>query len=118
MSFDFAISELTTDISITKGYTVINRDNSEVLQRIKTNLQWLLGEWFLDTTKGLPLFQQIEGTKNTPSAVMLIRDQISSTSGVDSVGNINVVFNPQTRALSVYAVAVINGQNVIVDQGV
>ena len=118
MSFDFAISELTSDFSIKNGCIVISYDANEVVQRVKMRLKWLLGEWFLDTTKGLPWFQQIAGGKNTNNAVMLIRDQITSTSGVDSINKINVIYDAQKRSLSIYAVIVVNGQNVIISKGV
>ena len=118
MAYDFAISTLTNDISISKGKVALVNGNAEIVQRIKTRLQWLTGEWFLDTTKGLPWMQEILGDKNTNNAVMLIRDQITGTSGVDRVSTINVRFDAQKRELSIYAVAVVNGQNTVINQGV
>ena len=118
MAYDFAISTLTNDLSISKGKIVLTNGNAEIVQRVKMRLQWLVGEWFLDTTKGLPWFQEILGNKNTNNAVMLIRDQITSTSGVDSVSTINVIFDAQKRELSIYAIAVISGTNAVINQGV
>ena len=118
MAYDFAISILTNDISIKGGKIALANGNAETVQRVKMRLQWLVGEWFLDTTKGLPWFQEILGDKNTNNAVMLIRDQITSTSGVDRVSTINVRFDAQKRELAIYAVAVIGGQSTVINQGV
>lgn len=49
-----------------------------VTQRLKITLYTFLGEWFLDTTIGVPYFQQIFGKIRTKATVDLIFQRIIS----------------------------------------
>jgi hypothetical protein len=66
-------------------------DNDAVSQAITTNLLLLQGEWWEDTSQGLPLFQSILRQSNTPGNIksidLLIKDRILSTQGVLSINN-------------------------------
>ena len=114
---DFALSTLNSDIQIgPNGNCLIVSGIQEVAQRVKMRINWLLGEWFLDTTKGLPWFQSMLGGKDVNTATLLVRSQINDTIGVDSVGTVNVSF--AQRKLSIYAVCVIGGQSIPITAGV
>jgi hypothetical protein len=60
-----------------------------VAQAIKSRLLLLYGEWWEDTTDGLPLFQRILGVPGTPdnkeAIDLIVRDRISGTTGVVSI---------------------------------
>lgn len=64
-------------------------DVEAVAQAIKTNLLLLQGEWWEDTSAGLPLFQNILGQSGTPdhlnAADLLIKERILSTKGVAEI---------------------------------
>jgi len=67
-------------------------DTDAVAQAIETKLKFFQGEWWEDVTAGIPMFQQILGrpaTQQTKDAAdVLIKDQIASTPGVQSVSNL------------------------------
>ncbi len=66
-----------------------------VAQAIKTRLTLLKGEWFADTSDGLPQ-DQILG-KYTSSKDILIRQRILETQGVSEIVNFSSVTNENTR---------------------
>lgn len=68
-------------------------------------LQLLQGEWWLQLSDGLPLFQSILGVPNTSSGVALIlRRRILGTSGVTGISVLLVNYLPQARGYTVAAV--------------
>jgi hypothetical protein len=62
-----------------------------VAQAIYTNLKLLYGEWWEDTSAGLPLFQQILGRPGTPDDLravdLLIQSCINQVPGVINISN-------------------------------
>lgn len=58
-------------------------------QAAYTGLQLLLGEWWEDTSQGLPLFQSILGQSGTPEHIravdMLIQEAILNVQGVQQI---------------------------------
>lgn len=60
-------------------------------QAIKTRLLLLQGEWWEDTSQGLPLFQNILGqpgtSENLASADLLIKDIIANTPNVTGISD-------------------------------
>jgi hypothetical protein len=75
-------------------------DINAVAQAILTRLRLLKGEWWEDTTEGLPLFQQILGTRGTNKKVVdsLIRSRILDTTGVSGIETYESTFDGETRA--------------------
>jgi hypothetical protein len=58
---------------------------SAVAQAIQTTLLLFQGEWFLDTTAGVPWFNQIVGFTPKPTYDLLIKDAIRKVQGVKSI---------------------------------
>lgn len=81
--------------------------NDETLQRLKLRLLRELGEWFLDTSAGLPWYQDghgILGAKlsQQSNVLLLIRRCIMRTEGVKSIEKLTTNYVLGTRALSIY----------------
>jgi enolase len=63
--------------------TVTGGTAEAVAQRLTIKLNTFLGEWFLNTTTGVPYYQQIFGKVRSKAAIDIIfRQQISSEPGV------------------------------------
>ena len=94
-SNDLELDELTGTIKMVS-------DGDEVCQQVRTRLLFYLGEWFLDTSVGIPYFQEVF-TK--PAIISLVesrlKDEIISTPGVLSLDSFATNFNSTTRALTV-----------------
>jgi hypothetical protein len=71
-----------------------------VSQAIFTNLKLLYGEWWEDTSKGLPLFDQILGksgtTEDTQSVNLVVQDCINQVQGVLSISNYTSSYENRT----------------------
>lgn len=112
MAWDLKIDQNTGDL--TSGF-VTGQD--EIVQRVLIRLWRHLGEWFLNTSAGLPWYQGpspyiagelsrktgILGTRNFRYADNWIRNEIAETKGVKRVIDFNTHFNPSTRVYSLRA---------------
>lgn len=75
-----------------------------VAQAVFTSLKLLYGEWWEDTSQGLPLFEQILGKSGIPedtqSADLLIQACINQVPGVNSISNYTSTYNNRTYSAS------------------
>jgi len=76
-------------------------------QKIRQRLRLFLGEWFLDTTKGVPWFQSVL-VKNPSLELIksLFRNEILQVPGIISVKQTEALFDPAARTLALAYVAV------------
>lgn len=72
-----------------------------VAQAVKTRLDLIEGEWFLDTTEGTPYESQILGAGKTNTYDQAIQVRILGTPGVTKLLQYYSEINPVTRKLSV-----------------
>jgi hypothetical protein len=103
MTCDFALNPETWDMQVLGGKLATVATVPEVAQRLKITLQHEQGEWFLDTTEGLPWYSGILGSKNQPAAELAIRGAIVGMRGVQAVQVFTPLWDAASRSLSVYA---------------
>ena len=88
-----------------------------VAQAVKTRLLLLAGEWWEDTSDGLPLFESILGKSGTPENIqaidLLVRDRISTTQGVISIADF--VSDYQNRIYTVNCTVTTEYGDVVLD---
>jgi hypothetical protein len=115
MSIDLLVNNLAWDLSV-KGRKLQTVSKSEqVAQSVGIRLQRQLGEWFLNTTVGIPWYGAggILGSKNQNNAELLIRQEILGTPQVLSMPSFGASWNATSRTLSVgVQVKTTYGQNV------
>lgn len=79
-------------------------DVNAVAQAVKTNLLLLQGEWWEDTSIGLPLFQNILGQTGSQSSQqsidLLVQAQIINTPGVIDIYNYQGVYDKRIYSIS------------------
>lgn len=102
MSIDIALDSKSHDIIIRNG-NIIFIDNAErVAQNIKIQLLTFYGEWFLDTTHGVPYLDYIlVKNPNLTLVRQILREQILLVDDVNTVDNIDVQYDSQSRELIV-----------------
>lgn len=92
----------SNDIYLLNGQIATVQDGNEVLQHVRTRLLTYQGEWFLDTTAGLPYFQVILiKPANLSATESLIKSEILQTPGVDGLSAFALEFNKTTRTLNI-----------------
>lgn len=96
-------------------------DADAVTQAIKTNLLLLQGEWWEDTSNGLPLFQNILGQPGTPDKInavdLIIKERILATQGVSEIIDFQSSYQNRTYTIekcsvnTIYGTATVSGVN-------
>lgn len=90
-----------------------------VAQAVRTRLLLFLGEWFLDTTDGLPWNTQVLGKYNQRAYDTVIKQRILETQGVKSILSYVSNLNPVKRLLTVNAtIDTIYGETLLVPKPV
>lgn len=108
---DLLLDPITNDLVFVNGKATVTQTQSEIVtQRLKITLSTFLGEWFLDTSIGVPYFQQIFGKGRTKSAVDVIFQRIiANDPGVIEIRNFSSVLDSGGRGYSmVFTVRVAN----------
>ena len=102
---DFKLDS-NNDIAIENFNFVIITEEENVAQRVLVNLRVFLGEWFLDTTKGVPYYQSIL-IKNPDSSLVEaeLRAVIINTNEIARLKSFSMEFDVALRKLSVDFVA-------------
>lgn len=104
MSYDLQLDRETHDLVIDAGTGDIQiiEGARRVAQQIKVTLLLFLGEWFLDTSFGMPYLDSIM-VKNPRFGTLhaVFRAKIADVPGVTRVRSLSFDFNRATRGLSV-----------------
>lgn len=99
---DLLMNFATNDLQITDGDLSLATGDVAIQQDLQQRLQLWLGEWFLDTTKGVPYRQQIL-IKNPNMDVVQsdITNTVTDTPGIEQILDINFAFDGPRRSLAV-----------------
>lgn len=101
---DIAIGKITNDVLSEDGKVRIAYSADETIQRIRTCLRRIYGEWFLDNTAGLPYFTgDMLGSKNLEYVRLVVFQELSQIEGVQNVEEINIVLDVGNKKASIYA---------------
>lgn len=108
---DIGINPATNDIAFEDGLVKFVNKAEETVQRIRTCLRRIQGEWFLDETAGLPYFGgSMLGGKDLEYVKLIIRQEIAKRTGVKTINDINVLVDVATKHVSVYVSITIDEQ--------
>lgn len=111
MSWDFRLNE---NWDLSPGEVT---GSDEVMQRLKLRLLRELGEWFLDTTAGLPWYQDGHGMlgakmSQQSSVLLLIRRCVMGTEGVKAIEKLTTRYILGNRTFSVYIRVILTDRTV------
>lgn len=99
MSIDIKLDPLTHDIALSKTNDLVLIDGAErIRQQVKVTLLTFFGEWFLDTTFGVPYFEVIL-IKNPRRAEIenVLRQKVRDVPGVSAVPSVEIEIDATTR---------------------
>jgi len=101
---DLPIDPKTNDLAYKDGKIVWVKGDDEIIQRVKTRLRRIFGEWFLNYTAGVPYYNgQMLGSNDYDYTRLTLKNEILGTEGVTSCDTINLITDPKTKKVSVYA---------------
>ena len=91
------------DLVIENGTTVIIGESDYARQRVEVSLDFLLGEWFLDTRQGVPYFRDVLVRRpNDETVRSVLRRTILNTPGVARVDSLTTEYDTSERKLTVF----------------
>lgn len=104
-----ALDPVTNDLFLRPdGSLAVAREAEAVGQHVRQRLQTFEGEWFLDTTAGVPWLDEVLGASYDPAlAESLVKAEILETQGVTEITTFSVRFNRATRGLVIDEVVVL-----------
>lgn len=78
-------------------------DTASIVSDVEATLLFMLGEWFLDLSQGLPWFQEVLGPKkvNLQAMKAAITSAIAARQGITQVQFVTLTQNTTRRSLSV-----------------
>lgn len=104
------------DLDLGSGGFEIVDGTDAIIQHLRIRLQFVKGEWFLDTRLGIPYFEDILTKAPNLIAVRGIFSRaIADTPGVLELGDITLDFAPTTRRLTVNFSALLDGSDTPLD---
>ncbi len=103
-----ALNPTTNDLFLrADGSLAVVNDAEAVGQHLRQRLMTFQGEWFLDTTAGVPWLSDILGKQYNPAvAESVVKAEILRTEGVTSIEAFSVGFNRATRGLVLNEISV------------
>ncbi len=100
---DYAIDLATGLFKRTaRGGIALTQGLDAIRQAVELSLSMILGEWFLDTSIGFPLFERVlVKSPNIPALRDLFRQRIEQVAGVVVVRELTLTYDRQARTLTV-----------------
>lgn len=103
-----AIDETTNDLIFEGNSLVMVTGAEAVAQHVRQRLMTYAGEWFLDTTAGVPWLAQIMGAQYDPAlAEAVVKAEILETDAVVEITSFSVGFERALRRLAIRDIAVL-----------
>jgi hypothetical protein len=99
---DLKLNTQTHDLLVTDGDLQVFSDNGAIRQNLKQRLLFFLGEWFLDTSQGVPYYQFIlVKNPNLDLVESTLKDVVLSTTGILELDTFQLDYTRGTRQLQV-----------------
>lgn len=99
---DIALNPVTNDLVIQDFDFALIDDVPQIMQNLAIRLRFVLGEWFLDITQGIPYYEEIF-IKN-PNQIQIesvIKQEIVQTRGIVELTSFEADFDKRRRIFSI-----------------
>lgn len=103
-----ALDKETNDVFLdAEGNLAMAFDAEAIGQHARQRVQTFAGEWYLDTTAGLPWVEQILGKRYDPAlAEAVVKAEILNTDGVTEITSFSIAFDRSSRGVFIREVEV------------
>jgi hypothetical protein len=102
MAEDIAMNVNSNDLIVKDGDLMLIDNAERVAQQILITIRFWYGEWFLNTTEGVPYLEYIlVKNPNLAHVRQILTEAIESVPGVVSLDSMEINFDRQGRTLAV-----------------
>jgi hypothetical protein len=115
---DFCLQN--NDLAIANGDLIVSPTESDTLaQNITIRLKTLLGEWFFDTSIGIPYLTEIFGHKRNERFIrQLIIPEIESVPGIQQIKDFKVQEETHRKIVISFTAFLSNGANIFLNESI
>lgn len=99
---DFKLDPATGDLAMEGGDLVFVVGGDSIASDLKARLQQFRGEWFLDHSDGVPMFESVLVKRpNIPALRAIFRDAIEAAPGVAELTELGFDYDNSARRLTI-----------------
>lgn len=112
---DIALDQDKNDLIIENFDFVLFDEIDQISQNLSIRLKFILGEWFLDITQGVPYFQEFFiKNPNQIHIESILKQEIVQTLGIRELTSFEADFDKQKRIFSVtFGAKAITGEEIL-----
>lgn len=109
---DIALDPTTGDLLLENFDLQLVEGRDQIAQNLAIRLRFILGEWFLDITAGVPYYDDFFiKAPNQIRIESVLKEEILDTPGIDQILSFTSTFNAQRRIYSVtFSVSTTRGE--------
>jgi hypothetical protein len=99
---DFALDPVSNDLVFQKFDFGLVDDTKQIMQNLAIRLRFILGEWYLDITQGVPYFEVF--FRKAPNQIQIesiLKEEIVTTRGILELTGFESQFDQKRRIYSV-----------------
>lgn len=112
---DIELDPITNDLVFSDFDFQLIDDTKQIMQNLAIRLRFVLGEWYLDITQGIPYFQSF--FKKSPNQIQIesiLKTEIVTTRGILELTSFDANFDPRLRIFSVkFSARAISGEELL-----
>jgi hypothetical protein len=112
---DFALDPLTNDLVFREFDFDLVDDTKQIMQNLAIRLRFVLGEWYLDITQGIPYYEEF--FRKNPNQIQIesiLKQEIVQTRGIVELISFEADFDKRRRIFSVkFSARSISGEELL-----
>ena len=112
---DFALDPLTNDLVFREFDFDLVDDTKQIMQNLAIRLRFVLGEWYLDITQGVPYYEEF--FRKSPNQIQIesiLKQEIVQTRGIEELISFEANFDKRRRIFSVnFSARSISGEELL-----
>lgn len=112
---DFQLDQVTNDLVFTDYDFHLVDEVNQIMQNLAIRLRFVLGEWYLDITQGIPYYEVF--FKKAPNQIQIesiLKQEIVNTRGILELTSFESDFDQRRRIYSVkFSARSISGENLV-----
>lgn len=112
---DFALDQVSNDLIFKDFDFALFDDTNQIMQNLAIRLRFILGEWYLDITQGVPYYEVF--FRKAPNQIQIesiLKEEIVNTRGIVELISFESNFDQRKRIYSVkFSARSISGEELL-----